>query len=249
MDIWARCKEAAEIVPLEGNVIRVVESQQQVATNALVDDLAEQALLEELLEASKPPVPAGWPGLHYLFITPFRYPPLLFGSRFGARHETGLFYGSLSLLPALAEAAYYRLVFWSGMAVAPVSGKLTTEHTVFAAQYAFARGLRLHQHPFSDYKKELTHPAGYSDTRQLGREMRAAGLAGFEYRSARDPQQGINLALFTPAAFAASMPAWQQTWLCETRETEVSFYSKVEGTYLFPLQQFLFEGVLPNPAL
>lgn len=57
----------------------MVESQEQVATLQLVDTLEEQALLEELLESSKPPVPADAEPLHYLLKTPFRYPPLRWG--------------------------------------------------------------------------------------------------------------------------------------------------------------------------
>ena len=59
-----------------GRLLRLVESQEQVATNSLVRTLAEQALLEDLIEASKPPLPATGHGLHYLLATPFRYPPL-----------------------------------------------------------------------------------------------------------------------------------------------------------------------------
>jgi hypothetical protein len=72
----------------------MVESQQQIATSSLVDDLAEQALLEELIERSKPPLRSGTERLHYLLATPFRYPPLRHGSRFGGRFEPSLLYGA-----------------------------------------------------------------------------------------------------------------------------------------------------------
>ena len=55
MDIWADCRDAVVPVALEGELIRFVESQEKIATNALVDNLDEQWLLEEMLEASKPP--------------------------------------------------------------------------------------------------------------------------------------------------------------------------------------------------
>ena len=44
-----------------------------VSTLKLVDTLAEQALLEDILEESKPPVPPECRHLHYLLSTPFRY--------------------------------------------------------------------------------------------------------------------------------------------------------------------------------
>ena len=57
-DIWAACSTRATPVTLGGTVLRLVESQEQVATHSLVRTLAEQALLEDLIEASKPKLPA-----------------------------------------------------------------------------------------------------------------------------------------------------------------------------------------------
>lgn len=113
----------------------IVESQEQIATLSLVDDLAEQNLLEGLLERSKPSLPAGCKGLHDLLSTPFRYPPLRHGSRFGSRAEPGLLYGARRLPTVLAEAAYYRFVFWIGMTTPPPAGQLLTQHSVFWARF------------------------------------------------------------------------------------------------------------------
>ena len=249
MDIWAACRDEVQPEPLEGRLIRMVENQEQTATRALVDDLAEQALLEEMLEAGKPPLPPETAGLHYLLATPFRYPPLKHGSRFGARHEPALFYGSTTPGAALAETAYYRFVFWWGMMDPPPAGRLMTEHTAFGAAYAAGAGLRLHRPPFDAFEHRLASPDDYSDTQLLGRQLRAAGVEAFEYRSARDPGRGINVALFTPRAFAGPKPLWQQTWLCDTRGEEVVFYSKEEGACRFALGLFLVEGELPTPAV
>ena len=49
----------------------MVEAQHQVSTRKLVDSLEEQALLEELIEASKPPNRTG-ARLHVLLSTPDR---------------------------------------------------------------------------------------------------------------------------------------------------------------------------------
>ena len=62
--IWAACAERAVQQALGGEFRRIVESQEQVATNRLVSSLEEQALLESLLESSKPPVPGGCEKLH-----------------------------------------------------------------------------------------------------------------------------------------------------------------------------------------
>ena len=45
---------------------RVVEAQHRASTMRLVDTLAEQRALEDLLEAGKPPLPAEAAQLHYL---------------------------------------------------------------------------------------------------------------------------------------------------------------------------------------
>jgi hypothetical protein len=249
MNVWAACKDAVDPQPLEGELIRIVESQEQIATNALVDSLDEQALLEEMLETSKPPAPPGTERLHYLLATPFRYPPLKYGSRFGVRQEPSLFYGSKDLSAALAETAYYRFVFWSGMEIPPPGGSLTTELTAFGAHYGIAQGLRLYEQPFLPFDERLTDARNYSVTQELGSNMRAQGIEGFEYRSARDPHNGINIALFYPKAFSCPNPVWQELWICKVGAAEVSFYSKGYKTRLYEKELFLVEGELPAPAV
>jgi hypothetical protein len=248
MDIWAACRDAVVPKALKGELIRIVESQEQIATNALVDSLDEQALLEEMLDANKPPALPGTAHLHYLLATPFRYPPLKHGSRFGVRQEPSLFYGSRDLGAALAETAYYRFLFWSGMEIPPPGGSLTTELTAFGALYAVKRGLHLQEEPFSRFEKQLMDRQQYSDTQELGRNMRAAEIEGFEYRSARDPDGGINIALFTASAFPRPNPVWQEHWICNVGETEASFYSKGYETRLYAKELFLVAGELPSPA-
>ena len=188
MGIWEACREAVVPGRHQGELLRMVESQEQVATRSLVDDLAEQALLEQMLDQSKPPVPDHAKGLDYLLSSPFRYPPLVYGSRFGSRFEPSIFYGALALQPALAESAYYRLVFWQGMTRPPPSGRLSTEHTLFSARYASERGVSLHLPPCDEHRDRLASPKSYTETQQLGGEMRAAGIELFIYRSARDPE-------------------------------------------------------------
>ena len=94
---WTPTALAAEARPWQGRAWRLVEAQHVVSTMKLVDDVAEQRLLEDLLEAAKPPLPAAAKGLHYLLATPFRYPPLPRGSRFRAAGEPGVFYGADAL--------------------------------------------------------------------------------------------------------------------------------------------------------
>ncbi len=226
----------------------MVESQEQVATNQLVSGLDRQAVLEEMLEATKPPYRADTAHLHYLLATPFRYPPLKWGSRFGRRNEPSLFYGSLATASVLCEAANYRFVFWSGM-VEPPSGKLDTQHTLFAAEFQTQRGVRLQHPPFDVFGGALTHPADYSASQSLGARLRAAGVQLFEFVSARDPAGGINVALFTPAALARPAPIAQDAWLCETTGRRVRFNAvHSREIHDFPVDLFQVEGRLPLPA-
>jgi hypothetical protein len=78
--------------------------------------------------------------------------------------------------------------------------------------------------------------------------MREAGIDAFEYRSARDPARGLNVALFTPAAFADREPGGLDEWLCETSANAVRYYSRHGGGLReFPLELFLVDGALPAP--
>lgn len=249
-EIWRLCAGEKQVRPLQGWLVRLVESQEQVATLQLVDTLEEQALLEELLESSKPPLPESAEPLHYLLKTPFRYPPLRWGSRFGRRHEPGLFYAALKLETAMAEGAYYRCVLWSGMAVPPPSGRILSEHASFEAAWKVERGVRLQEPPFSDYERALTDTADYRVAQELGSAMRGAGVQAFEYRSARCPQRGCNVALFTPRAFIEKRPRNLTPWLCETTASYVAFKpAHVPGSpKVFARELFLVDGRLPQPA-
>jgi hypothetical protein len=247
-DIWSAVGAQAQARPLTGEILRLVESQEQVATNRLVATLAEQDLLESMLEASKPPRPKGTARLDYLLATPFRYPPLRYGSRFGSRHEPSLFYGSRTADTVLAESAYYRFVFWQGMR-RPPPAPLRTQHTLFGARLRSRRGYALHLPPFDRYRGALASREDYTATQTLGRHLRDAGADAIEYVSARDADGGLNVALYTPAAFGQPRPTFKEEWLCETRAEEVSFYARRDGGLrTFALTQFTIGDRLPAPA-
>ena len=247
--IWQDAQGEQQVTEISGTLYRLVESQEQVATLGYVDTLEEQALLEELLEGVKPPYPEKSDNLHYLLKTPFRYPPLEWGSRFGKRHEPSLFYGGGSVPTTLAESAYYRFVFWYSMEGEPLKPTIRSEHTLFAVDYRTQQGIRLQQAPFDQYQVPLTHPADYASTQTLGNAMREAEVEAFEYSSARDPEKGQCVALFTPKPFRQKRPKEMNQWLCELSATEVSFKQlALNEVSHFPLALFLFKGALPLPA-
>ncbi|MFP4640537.1 MAG: RES family NAD+ phosphorylase [Guyparkeria sp.] len=246
---WEDCGLADRIEPVNGELTRIVESQEQVATTGLVDTLEEQGILETMLDEAKPPPRPGSEGLHYLLMTPFRYPPLRHGSRFGHRYEPSILYGSLSAQTALAEAAYYRLVFRSGMETPPAA-PIRSRHTLFRARYDTDDGLRLHRPPCDRWRATLTDPVEYTATQRLGSAMREAGVLAFEFHSARDPRGGINVGLFEPAALASRAPTGEEQWLCELADDHVTFlHPSSRRIERFPAETFLVGGQLPQPAV
>lgn len=246
-DIWQTCVDRVAPASLAGTLSRMVESQEEIATNGLVDTLDEQADLERLLDRSKPHRP-GLERLHYLLAAPFRYPPLRHGSRFGRRFEPSLFYGSIHRSALLCEAAYYRLVFAAGLAM-PFPKPLLTRHTAFSARFRTAQGLRLEQPPFADHQAALTSPADYMATQALGSAMREQGIGAFTFVSARDRERGLNVGLFGPRALADRTPRAQTPWTCETTAERVTWREQgAHEVVAFPREGFLVAGVLPVPS-
>lgn len=248
-NIWIRCAGDSEIAPLRLEPWRVVESQHQIATRKLVDSDAEQQLLEQLIDSAKPPERAPR-GLHYLLFTPFRYPPLRYGSRFGARHERGIWYGSETQRTAFAEVAYYRLLFLEGTSAD--LGLLQTELTAFRASVRTQQGVDLTAPPFDAYATVLASPDSYAQTQALGAAMRAAGVEAFRFVSARDVQGGVNVGVLAPAVFGRRAPKALETWHCTATRSAVELarrdYFK-RASFQFPRNDFLVSGGLPAPAL
>src|SRR5688572_2941241 len=164
--IWTRCAGASKVLELRLDPWRVVESQHQVSTRKLVDTDREQELLEHLIEDAKPPDQTRG-RIHYLLATPFRYPPLRHGSRFGTRTERGIWYGSEMLRTAFAEVSYYRLLFLEGTTAD--LGLIETELTAFRASVRTRRGIDLTLPPFARYEKVLASRSNYRQTQALGR--------------------------------------------------------------------------------
>jgi hypothetical protein len=227
----------------------VVESQHQVSTRKLVDSADEQALLEELIDGAKPPdLTRG--RLHYLLFTPFRYPPLAHGSRFGRRHERGIWYGSLERRAAFAEVAYYRLLFLEGTHAS--LGIVTTPLTAFRATLRTTRGVELDLPPFDTYRSAIASPVSYAETQPLGDAMRSASVEAFRFPSARDAEGGVNVGAFTPAVFGRTKPTSLESWHCAAARERVDvtrgdYFTR--ETFAFAREQFLVEGRLPSPAL
>ena len=100
---------------MEGRCWRAVEAQHHVSTAKLTDTLADQRRLEDLIERSKPTVPEDCGHLNFLLSTPFRYGSVYpHGSRFRRAGVTpGVFYAAGLPATAVAELAFYRLLFFA----------------------------------------------------------------------------------------------------------------------------------------
>lgn len=196
---------------------RVVEAQHRASTMRLVDTLDEQSVLENMLDASKPPLPAEAKRLHYLLATPFRYPaPPPAGSRFRGIGDAGTWYGAAEVRTALAEVAYWRLKFLADSLATPDLPPVP--HTVFRAEIA-GSALVLTDAAFARRRAQWEDPASYAATQALARAAREAGIALIRYRSVRDPQHGRCVAVLTPKAFRQAEPIEQHGWLIKvTRE-------------------------------
>jgi hypothetical protein len=247
-EIWLKTNGELHIKPLIGLIYRLVESQEQIATLGLVNNVYEQGVLEDLIETTKSAMPETMEPLHYLLKTPFRYPPLKYGSRYGKTFERGLFYGSLNINTALIETAYYRFVYMLGPDI-PYHATISSEYSSFSVKVRCQKGVFLDDPPFSAYESSLTSPDSYSDTQKLGAEMREAGVEAFRYISARDKNKGRNVALFTPEAFFNNKPSGLTTWICQTNINEVGFLSKENQKRIsFKQQNFWVNNTFPSPA-
>lgn len=188
---------------------RAVEAQHRVSTMVLVDTLDEQALLEQLLDDSKPALEQPRKNLHWLLFTPFRYPPLPSGSRFRGPGDPGVFYGAEEQRTACAELGYWR---WRLLQDSPALHSIDPMQQTLFQTPVKGKAADLRQPPLSRRRKQWTDPADYSACQELGRKARAEGLQILRYQSVRDPRSGGCAAVLSHTAFAATQPSDSQTW-------------------------------------
>jgi hypothetical protein len=224
-------------LPLRRRVWRVVETQYAAATMRLVDDAAAQAVLEEAIEASKPPVPPAFRHLHYLLYTPFRYPPSPWPSRFRGPTDRGVFYAAEHARTALAEVAHWRLTVLRDAVDLQVLEPAA--HTIFTvvveATIAEAAALRP-----AARREAVLHPDDYGAAQAWAREVRGAGRQAIRYPSVRDRPEGVCWAIFAPEAFQ-TRPVLVGNWLLRvTRDgVQCRTASPPFSTFAFPAAQLL----------
>ncbi|MER8445639.1 RES family NAD+ phosphorylase [Mesorhizobium sp. M1066] len=234
LHIWTPDALSSETVGIDGKYWRMVEAQHHVSTLKIVDTLDEQAMLEDLIEETKPQIPIECRHLHYLLATPFRYGSVYpHGSRFRRAGRTkGVYYAAETMMTAVAEMAFYRLLFFAESPGTPWPSD-AAEYTAFAAAIKCAGAIDLTRPPLDRDVAAWAHPTDYAACQTIADTAREAGLEAIRYRSARDPK-GANIALLTCRGFAKAKPMEPQTWrirlgafgvqaICEFPEKRIEF--------------------------
>ena len=197
--------------PYRGQLWRVIEGQYRPATVRIVDTDAEQTVLEEILEASKPPVPEECRHLDYQFWSPFRYGRYPRASRFRRAGRTpGVWYGSEAVITAVIESLWSAVRFYAASPETSLPRNPVT-HTAVAAEV---------ETPFAADLTEATlaglgrweDPDDYADCLDLADQVRKTGGEAIRYRSVRDPEARANVAVLHCAGFAKAAPVTSQTW-------------------------------------
>lgn len=212
------------------DIWRGVEAQHLVATLRLVDSVHEQELLESVLDGSKPPLPSGSEGRHYLLFTPFRYRSPQ-ASRFRRADQPGAFYGADEALTVAAELGYWRWRFLMDSETLR-RRELETVHTFFVARMRGTE-LDLTSKPWSAKRSLWRDPADYGACHHLAMEARSRGLASIRYESARREGHVCNV-VFKPDALSMRKPPIEQTWACKTTAAIVIW---AHGRELFEFAQ------------
>ena len=218
----------------------MVEAQHTASTMRLSDSLEEQAALELIIEASKPPLPPALRRLHYLLATPFRYRPHI-GSRFRAAFDAGVWYGAEVLRTALSEKSYWRLRF---LLDSPGTPDLkAVPHTAFRAAVRSAAALDLTLEPLRRDRPVWTHRTSYEGTQAFARVARNAHIQLIRYESVRDPEHAACVAVLDPAVFGRGKPRSQETWfIAASRErVRAARDERAEAGWEFSRAQLLGE--------
>lgn len=210
---WTPAALSSEVRAYQSRCWRLVEAQYRVSTLKLVDTLDEQALLEKLIEETKPALPPECQNLDYLLSTPFRYGAVYpTGSRFRRAGRTlGVYYAAEEPQTAVAEIAFYRLLFFADSPATPWPSD-PGEYTAFAASVATERAINLTEPPLVRDRARWTNLTDFTATQALADSARTVSVEIIRYESVRDPQAGANLALLSCAAFAEPRPTDRQTW-------------------------------------
>lgn len=249
IDIWKECRGKEHIHSLEEIAWRMVETQHIFSMRKLVDSPEEEILLESLIETTQPKTFCyEFPKLHPLLHTPFRHASLPHGSRFGSAEDRGFWCGSLQFSTLLAEKAYYQFLFLRASMVE--YGNILRTFSAFSTKIKTKISVNLSKAPFDAFLNDISSKEHYKTSQALGRAMRKDGIEAVLYPSARDPNQGLNVAIFHPNGFSQIKPepASFQTWHSLTSQNTMEFkrVNTLKNEYkIHKIDTFMINGKLP----
>ncbi len=206
-------------IEINAKVYRIVESDLEVATSSITTSLAEQSRLEELLDEIKPIAQAS--RKHYLLTTPFRYPPLKYGSRYGTSNMKSFFYGSKEPITCLYECAYYRFLFLNDMEV-PYNQPIQTNHLLFSCSVSAKKSLELTHERFRPIRETITHHADYTATQKIGNWAMENDFEVIKFPSARH-EPGINYAVASINNIKSNEPKNIERLPCTSTKNRIVF--------------------------
>ncbi|WP_440616429.1 RES family NAD+ phosphorylase [Cysteiniphilum sp. 6C5] len=224
-------------------VYKSIETQNTASTLKLTNgNIQEQERLEQLLEEKAKPN-TKYVDHHYLIYTPFRYPPLKYGSRFGSIYEKSLWYGSSNKETSLSESAFY---FFNFNRQANINDTLYFERTVFSVQCNIQNFLDLTKIKRLDHKL-LTSKNSYAYTQQLSKSMRKNSIEAFLYESARY-SGNKNFASYTPNVFKKNSLKIMPTYIGVFTPKEITYKSTIhhDEVYTYSVDDFLDDSRLPK---
>ncbi len=232
---WTPPAVAAKARVAAARLWRAVEAQHVASTLRLVDSVAEQHVLEDILEQTKPPVPRDARRLHYLLFTPFRYPAPI-PSRFRGPADPGIFYGADSVRTACAELGYWR---WRFLCDSKGLSKLGPAPQTLFQSAVKTRTVDLEKSPFTRDARLWRHPSDYTACQAFSRVAREARAGLIRYASVRDPDGGRCGAVLDPGAFSRLTPvAPTQTWILSvTRDYAV--WQREREEYAFDMARWV----------
>ena len=194
-NIWTPRAVESEAAAATRRLWRAVEAQHIASTLRLVANVEEQLVAGALLEKSKPAVPDGGAGLHYLLATPFRYASPI-GSRFRAPADAGVWYGAERERTACAELGFWRWRFLMDSDALDSLGP--SPQTVFRAGIDGSADR-------SDGSRRSSARARSGRIRTITRRRsaspavaRQANIDAIRYESVRDPEHGAAVAVLRP---------------------------------------------------
>ena len=145
----------------------------------------------------------------------------------------GVFYAAEAPETAVAEMAFYRLLFYAESPDTPWPAN-PAEYTAFSTEYATRKAIDLSKGRYTRDRALWMHPTDYEACQGFEDIARSAGIEVIRYVSVRDPRQGMNVALLTGRVFAKPRPSSRQTWhirlsdagahaVCESPRSRVTY--------------------------